>query len=478
MSAQTLPIAAREILAAIIFGLLAAFVAIESVSSPAVEYGAAVLSLAVLVLGAMWWEWQRTHDAMSILMLSGVFFLLAFVIGSLYVWFNPSWGVTVLAHVPFSHHSQMRAQWLCVLGWVGFAGGYWFRLLGFLQIPPLKLLRDPAAIKTSMVLLYVVGWVARIALIPTGLYFHTTASTEVAAGSTTSQIIFSFSLMPAVATAYLGIQAHHRTDLRRLYWLALAAEIAFAIPSGRRVDAVSVLVLASIVAFYTTKRLPVRAIAISLVFALFFVFPILFLYRTSHQNTGYQVKDLQGALETYTGGGVENAMLSGVGSTLNRFSDIELPAGLEEKGRNRYPVGFGGTVPWIVTGVLPHALFPNKPNVLMQINNLAFALELTPVRNSQFAPTQVGDMYLDFGTIGVLLGMFVVGAAYRELNEFLSRRRDSPLVLAIYAALAYTILDTEETLLAQGFAGIVRQLLVVTAIVVVTTWLFSSVRQP
>lgn len=458
---------------AVVGGVLAAALAPVVSGSPSTQFVCAVTLLAVSVVATLMIDWRRSGDRLSVLTLVGLFYLLAFVAGSLYVWINPSLVGTVSAHPPFDHTALIQAEWLCLFSWIAFVLGFWLRLFGWLSIPPLKLAPRQGQAR-SMTILYCIGWLARIAGIPRGLYFHPTHNTAVAQGSTLNQALHVFGLLPAVAMAYLGVVAHDRPRLRRLYWAALATELAFAVPSGQRVDSVTVLLLAVIVYYYTHKRVPVKAIVIAATFSLFFVFPVLYLYRASNQDTGYQVSDLSGSLTTYTSGGLGNTLLFGVDSTLKRFSDIGLPAALEQYGRGRDPVSTGETIPWLVTNYIPHAVDPSKRNVIEFTDHLAYVLHVTPVLNSSYAPTQVGEMYLDFGTVGAVLAMLIIGSVYREVDQWLALRRESPLVLAIYAAFGFTVIQTQESLLATSFGGMVRNIVVLAIVIRVTTWFVGS----
>jgi hypothetical protein len=461
--------------AAALCGLLAAALARAVVGSTGTQYAIATLLLAVAIPGAWVLDWRRTGDKLSILTLVGIFYLLAFVAGSIYVWFNASFGVATVKRLPFGHAAQTRTEWLCLFSWLAFAAGYRLRLFGWLAIRPLKLkTSSTSAQNISMLVLYVAGWAARIVGIPRGLYFHPTQATAVAQGSSLNQVLAVLGVFPSIAVAYLGASTKRDPALRRYYWAGLLIELAFAIPSGQRVDSVTILLLALIVYYYTHDRMPVKAMIVAGVFALFFVFPVLYLYRTSNNNAGYQVSDLSGSLQTYTSGGLGNTMLFGIGSTLSRFSDIKLPAALEQFGRNAYPVSTGETVPWLFTNYVPHFIDPSKRNVIEAADSLAYTLRLTPVHNSSFAVTQVGEMYLDFGAAGAVIAIMFLGAVYREINDWLSLRGQGPAILALYAASAYQVIRSQESLLASSFGGLVRNLVVLALIIGAVNWLLEG----
>lgn len=447
-------------------------------TSIGVEYACAGVTLFLTIIIAVWLDWRRTRDAMSVLALTGFFYLLAFDIGSIFIWFNPQVAGAPIHRYPFTHQAMVHAEWLCVLTWIGFAIGYRVRGLKFLRIRPLALRAAPeSAGRHVLILLYVVGWVARFVGTQRGLYFHVAPQNSVeVTSSTVNQIIYVLGLVPLISVAYLGIQSHTKVRLRRWYFLALLVELGFALPSGTRSDAISVLVLALAVSYYTSRRFPLKTAALAAIIGLFFVFPVLYLYRTSHakaSNTSFGVNDFSTGVGTYTSAGVTGAMLFGVESTLSRFSDLATPARLEEVGTHAYPVMPGETIAWFFINYVPHAIDPSKPAVGQFSNNIGYALHLTASRDSSIAPTQVGEMYLNFGTVGAVIAMVILGSIYREINEWFRLRRTRPAVLAMFAAFAYAIIHSQESIVAVGLGGLIRDAVVIGVVINGLSWLIG-----
>lgn len=459
---------------AIAGGLCAALLAPVVAGGTTNQFFTAIILLTLAVVIGVADDWRRNADKLSVLTLIGAFYALAFVGGSIYVWAGASLGIPVPVHQAFGHAALVRAEWLCLISWVALVAGYRFRLFSVLRIRPLKLqAQSDGAHAAAMVVLFLVGWVARIAGVSRGLYFHPVLTSGVAAASSVNQALAIAGVLPSIAVAYLGIRAHTRPQWRWYYRGLLLSELGFALPSGNRVDAVTVLILALVVAYYTTRGMPVKAIIFSSIFGLFFVFPVLIIYRTSNQDKGYQVSDLSTGIATYTSGGLGNTLLYGVGSTLKRFSDINLPAALEERGRKTDPIADGTTIGWIFTNYIPQVLDPHKRSLITYDDQLAYSLRVTPVLNSSYATTPVGELYLDFGTVGMFFAMIVLGAVFREMNEWLALRNTNPMVLAVYAAFAYQIVRTQEPLLALGLGGLIRDLIVAAILIRGMSWLFE-----
>lgn len=455
----------RWLLASTALGLGAASCAPIAGTSVGFQYACACTVLAVVVVGAVWLDWRRTGDVMSVLALVGLFYLLAFDAGSIWLWFQPTFATKAGIDLLFTHQGFLRAEWLCVVTWTGFAIGYRVRALSPLRIPQLRVPpSSPSAQNLTLLVLYVIGFGARLGMLSRGIFFHNLASTNTigaaGASSTTNQIMAVLGNLPLIVTGAIGFRARSDRRLRIYYRIALAGEVAVAALSGGRGEVIDVLVLALGVAYYASGRFPVRAMVIAAVVALGFVFPVLALYRASSQTSGYQVSNLSSGVSTYSSKGVGNALMSGINTTLGRFDDLIAPIALEELGSAKIHFGFGNTLGADFLNVIPHALDPHKEPVSSVENRISYDLGLSPVRNNFFALTTVSEMFLDFGLVGSVIAFAIIGSVYREINEWLGLRRESPLVCGTYVGLAYYLLQTQETFIGDQLFGMLRAFVV------------------
>jgi hypothetical protein len=464
----------------ILLACLCGIVPIVVSASLSLEFAALIVGLAIAVVAAVRIDLRRGGDLFSPLGLSGAFYLLAFVGGPIFFWFNPNFGQQSRVLLPFGHQALTVATALCLLGWIGFSIGYLLRPFSFLRIPALRLDGSPAISNTALIVLYALGWVARVGSITRGQYFHGSAAGIVAptTGSTLNQVLFILHFLPSISVAYAGVMAAttHQRKWRRLYGAGLVVDVAYYLPSGSRSDVVTVALLALAVAYYARGRFPIRMLTISAVLLLFVLFPLIHLYRGSGGTSGFTTNtsgNLQQSAQTYTGAGLSRALLYGVGSTFSRFSDIFVPAALVEQGRAIYPVAPGHTLVWTLSSQIPHALWPSKPSVGNFSGEFAHAIGLVYSSSTSVSTTQIGEMYLNFGTIGVFVGMLFVGGVYRELGEWLRERKRNPMVLALYAALAYSILGSHETIVAGGLMGAIRTALVLSVILWIAMQVFT-----
>lgn len=432
-------------------------------------------ALAGSVVAAVRIDTRQRGDLVSPLALCGVFYALAFVGGTTFFWFNPNFGQDSPVSLPFGHSALVVATALALLGWIGLATGYLIRPFAFLRIPALKLDASPVARHRALAALYVVGWVCRLIQLALGLYFHGSGPGVFVptGGSTSLQVLSILAIFPSIAVAYAGVNALETGERkwRWLYWIGLAIDVAYYIPSGSRGQVVTIAVLALSVAYYIRGRLPLRLIAISIALLMFILFPVIHLYRDSGGKAGFAANtagNLQHSIETYTGQTPTQTIFYGFGATFVRFSQIWVAAALVEQGRSAYPIAPGTTLVWTVTNFVPHGLWPDKPSVGTFSGDLAYTIGLTNSRDTSVSTTQFAEMYLNFGTIGVLVGMIFIGGIYRELGEWLRERKRRPIVLAIYAAFAYQILTTGETIVAGGLVGPIRAMVVLSVLMWVT----------
>ncbi len=408
---------------------------------------------------------------MSPLGLSGLFYLLAFVGGPIFFWFNPNFGQESPRILPFDHGALATATGLCLIAWVGLAVGYIVRPLSLFRIPPLRLegWADPSVF--MLVLLYGGGWLARLARLSRGEYFHGNVpiATIPTTGSSTGQLLLILAILPSVVIAYVGVIGTHRAAKSWLwvYRIGLGLEVLYYLPSGGRSFVVTIAVLALVVRFYAKGRLPIRMIVVTVLLLLFVLFPLVHLYRGAGREAGFTVNaagNLQQSATTFAGQGLQQTLLYGVGSTFSRFSDIFVPAALIYRGRRAYPIDEGETILWSVTNLVPKAVWPNKPNTGTFAGSFAYSIGLVASKRTSVSTTQPGELYLNFGTLGVLIGMFFVGSVYREFGEWLRERRHQPMVLALYAASAYGMIGSHETIIAQGMTGLLRTAIVLALI--------------
>ncbi len=91
--------------------------------------------------------------------------------------------------------------------------------------------------------------------------------------------------------------------------------------------------------------------------------------------------------------------------------------------------------------VIPRSFYPDKPPVddgvyvksLVEGMNIAPNAPYTTLYKSSLPPETFGNMYLNFGFIGVLIGMFLLGLIFRQSYEYMIKNEYNLFSILIYA---------------------------------------------
>jgi hypothetical protein len=442
-------------------------------SKPAPQFAAALVFLLTALVATHLVVLRRSGDALNLLSLAAAFYLVAFFAGGIYAWF-------ALRHGPEGVPGTDITAAVAVTGvaWLCFAAGYLADSFRFVRriVPPPACIAAAARTGPLLACLLGSGWAARLLLVSEGRYYHTKVNPVVQAGS--SWYVYEASLLPLVALAVAGAGAFGLGGKRPrgrswiLFLVLLATELAWAVPSGSREEIVDVLVLVVVVRYYARRRLPsprvVAAITLALVFV---VFPLVGAYRSGDFRSSPT-----GALLTATTQ-VRDRSLNGTlkagGDTLARFADVTSLARILEQGRDRMAFSTADTISYSLEGFVPRALFPQKPQPSAFGNEFGRAYGFLSPNDvsTAVAVTEPGELYLGGGWLALLLGMPLLGALLRTLDEYLRARRSDLGVLALYAVIAPSVVVGLETSIAVGFVGALKSAIFIGLVVAAFGWL-------
>ena len=114
----------------------------------------------------------------------------------------------------------------------------------------------------------------------------------------------------------------------------------------------------------------------------------------------------------------------------------------------------------VPAGLIPRAIWKNKPHFKSEeIFELYYWYgDIWRSLGSFPGPTMIGDFYMNFGLLGILLGMFFVGFLYRFLYEFFVRSTgaSSPGLL-FYFVLLIPLLHVEASIL--SLSGVLKKII-------------------
>jgi hypothetical protein len=446
-----------------------------------------LVALSTATIGVLALLAKLSRDALSPLGLTAVFYLLGYAAGGLYFWANPLPSTPLIDELPFppTHHDLTSAIWIATFAWIAFVVGYQVNpLRSFVRaVPRLPSARGERPVSLIVAPLLVGGWIARIELIATGRYFHQALGETIATPS--SYVTFVMSNAPVVATAFVG--AYHYLNRDRLesnrwrnaFWALAIIELLWTIPSGTRGQTLEAILMLLVVGYYGTSRaIRLGVVATATVLIVFIVFPFALYYRNS--STDYRLAPetaLSDAARITLGRLPTHAPADGLGATFSRFSDVASLAEIVRKPPSYSGRAPGETLAWTAESLVPRAILRSKEDPGLFGHEFGSTYGLLSARNvnTSVAVTQPGELYMNFGVLGMLL-MIAVGAVYRAIGDYLAARGDDPAALAIYAGLAWPILSSQETILASGLTGVLKILVAFTVVMGVLITLASRRR--
>jgi hypothetical protein len=421
---------------------------------------------------------RRQRDPFSVLALLAFFYLLAFTAGAVYFHLaGTEQGFT------FTDATLNAALALGLLAFAALSIGYVANPLRPIvaSAPRFPVLRPGQSPLTIAIPLLALGWCGRLVQVATGGYFHTRPLDEVSAISGATGIVEVLAALPTLAVALIGASAYlgrlePRSAFLRLFWALIALEVLWFVPSGDRGQVVGVLMAVVLVAFYARgRRLPWRIMVATAIVIVFGLFPFIETYRGDWlQQHVYQRdpgKSLNVALDETTSRSIGETAEAGLDSTFSRFSDVASVASILTRGRDVMGLAPGETLGWTLEAALPRFIYPGKDDPGAFGNRFAreYDILVDDNRVTSMAITQPGEFYLNFGWLGVIVGMALVGSLYRAINDFLGSRRSDPAAVATYAVIAWPLLNGVESIIVVGLVGVLKFVVVDTVLI----WLFG-----
>lgn len=469
---QRSPTADGVAISGIAIAVLLATVGAAIIASGLAVSGTLSLTLGVFVLsanaiGVLVISHRREHDAFSPLGLICLFNVATFGVGALY-YYNEPWPGGL---PPYVQSDIAPSVWLGVIGLAMLTLGYWinpFRVV-IRRLP--KFASDVASRKSAIVIstLLVVGWGARAYAFATGRYFYgDAAATPINGGS---WLVSAATDLPLLAAAYCGARYYfaRRAGLsygstRAWYYLLLLVEVAYYAPTARRTSLLAILMMILVLRYYALQVRPsLVSLLVMITLAVVVVFPVLDAYRNPKTGTAYQNnlgENMLRATQSLASSSPRESVDLGLSSTFQRFSGVTSVAAFRHYGPDALGRRRGETLSWLYTGLLPRAIAPNKPNPGAFGNEIALKFAIAnpgPVRTS-VTVTPVGEMYLNYRVPGIIIGLFVLGGMYRIISAVLAGRAKEPLVLALYASVAWTLINAQEAIVAGGVLGTIKEI--------------------
>lgn len=253
--------------------------------------------------------------------------------------------------------------------------------------------------------------------------------------------------------------------LAQLLLLLVGAGVSAALlPTGHRFYLFIVLGSIGIPWHYYIERIRLSWMAILAAFTILVLNPVGQLWRTEYHVEGAtgpsDIPRVAAGVVQALGSMSPNDYLDyAVGQRFERLNEAATVSALMNTVPSVAPYKYGETYLPMVTWIVPRFVWPDKPTFQF-FNDIGRETGLIAPNDYQTTVvyTLIGELYLDFGYLGVPLGMLVLGIAYRWLYQALmSGRRNQTAVLA-YALLVFPFWSVEEAL-GPALGGAIRDLI-------------------
>jgi len=210
-----------------------------------------------------------------------------------------------------------------------------------------------------------------------------------------------------------------------LTWLfLLAIEVGFGLLGGMRGVFLRLIVLPFIVYHYIKQRLSIKHLLIfllCLMFLISFVIPVMDKYRAFSRfvSPGELVsyKELLNSLKETSS--LTTHEESPFKKIINRLTDIDSLSLIVKYTPSIWDFQYGKTFIPLFVGFIPRVLWPGKPKFNLGQRFYIDYLGGNPFSGTSAAVTMVGDFYLNFHVIGIVVGMLLIGIIYKSIYLWL-----------------------------------------------------------
>jgi len=222
--------------------------------------------------------------------------------------------------------------------------------------------------------------------------------------------------------------------IKIVFWLSVVFSVGFGVISGFKGEILFPLLYLVLIYGITNRRIPRVALLFPLLPVL--IYPFGNAYR-HNLDQGYraQVNTIKG-LGVILKKSIDDVLSSsddiaghGFNDTTSRLSDLTYvhdmlsipdPSMLK-----------GDEIIWLapIYPFVPRAIWPNKP-IFNKVQRLSIALGRPEITSS--ATPVIGDLYLTYGTVGVIIGLFFYGICYQIYMNWFSKEALTERRLFIY----------------------------------------------
>jgi hypothetical protein len=418
---------------------------------------------------------QTGGDCLDPLFLISLVFFYYFVLHGVWVVFNEQW---LSASIPFPYSSHLAwAEVVVAIAFTSLVVGYYLVPFQARRERSRSILsRLDSTPRPLLIALFVFGLLCNAAAAAAGGYSKTNVDVYNTGGNVLVFRTLGYgayvAYVVAVCQAYLSPPGPGRRSARRLaFGVMLPAQIAIAFAVGAKQEIVFTILPLLVAHNYLAGRLRARSLLAAILVFVFVVTPVI---QASREGPG-SVNNNQFA----TGlGSIADTLVSvpdklsvltqpikvldGYNVIQRRTNGIESVALALRYTPNPNPYQHGRSLAAVPLSLIPRFLWPGKP---VYSPGRDFSVSYGGESEGRgygltVAPTYPGDLYINFGLVGVILGCLLFGIGLRATAYFLqTRRRGRALPIVVYLTVIVPAMLVEQDI-AAGINAVMLRLLV------------------
>lgn len=326
---------------------------------------------------------------------------------------------------------------------------------------------------------YAVGFLVTAAVVVRShRSFNSGADSFSYSGTENLSLQLTYFLLYGLVVASLVGAARLRTSRDRrgaaLAALMVAGIGGTAVVYAQKTALVYALAIVALAVHYRYRRLSPATLAAAVVAFVFVVFPAVTAERSVLNEgrypgiVGHIEAGTRGAASYLVSGGFKGYASASLGALMRRSNGVDSLALVEKYTPRVRPYQYGLTyIALPAEAYVPRALWPSKPKPLA--GDFARYYMGRPSDTTNFAITNLGDLYINFSIWGIIVGALVLGVVYRLLHHVLvERTRASDAGLLLYIPLCIWIVTGVEQELMPVFSQVLKAIPILLVLVAFT----------
>jgi hypothetical protein len=238
---------------------------------------------------------------------------------------------------------------------------------------------------------------------------------------------------------------------------------------GGKEWAIVMLALPAVAYWYVRRVMPWKSILIVVLIGIFVIFPLYNTFRNQSDRFD-MVRRLNKTVDVASTWSTQGFLDNSIHAFMKRMGIITSVAAVLRDVPDQVDYKYGETLAQAPISIfIPRILWPGKP-VLNIGHEFGTTFHLISVvdRETMIAPSLVGEFYWNFGLLGVVIGMFLVGGVYRLVyQKYGTLTGFEPITSGIYIMLFMRLIHFEGSF--GGVLGLgVKSYVVLYLIIVVS----------